>query len=234
MLFLFVAGFITIKILSEDKPIGESGPRADVLAENVLKTINKAAYDTLPYMRWEFFRAGQKYFWDKKENKALIEFENYKVLFNLNDMNAKCYREGTLLEGEEHESIKQKAWSNWCNDSFWMLAPFKLFDKGTERKIVKIDNKEHLLIEYLSGGVTPGDSYLWMLDENNRPTGWKMWTSILPIKGLYNAWSGWQTYEDIQFSTKHDFFGKEVSMKNVFAANTLKEFGYNENPLSGI
>ena len=230
LLVLFVAGFITIKVMSGPKPSAE----ADALATEILSVINKSAFDTLPYLRWEFFREGQKYFWDKKNNKAIIEFADYKVLYNLNTMNAQCYKNRQMLDGDAHEAAKQKAWSNWCNDSFWMIAPFKLFDIGTTRKVVTIDNKRHLMVEYSSGGVTPGDSYLWILDENQRPYGWKMWRSILSIKGIYNAWSGWQTFEGIQFSTTHDFFGKEVTMKNVLAAKTLKEFGYDEDPLKNI
>jgi len=220
--------------MSEPKPEGIAGPQAEALAHKMLKTVNKEAFDTLPYLQWEFFRPGQKYLWDKRNNKAIIEFADYKVLFNLNTMDAKCYQNGKLLTGEDYEKAKQKAWSNWCNDSFWMLAPFKVFDKGTTRKLVTIENRDHLMIEYASGGVTPGDTYLWILDENGRPEGWKMWTSILPIKGIYNAWSGWKVFEGIQFSTTHDFFGKQVSMKDVMAAKTLKEFGYSENPFLEI
>jgi len=215
--------------MSESKPNGVSGPEADALAKKVLSTIDKNAYDTIPFMKWEFFRAGQKYVWDKRNNKALIEFGEFKVLFNLNSYKAKCYLNGNLLKGQEHEKAKQKAWSNWCNDSFWLIAPFKLFDKGVSRKVVDINKNKHLLIEYSSGGVTPGDAYLWILDDNQRPTGWKMWTSIIPIKGIYNAWSGWETHESAQFSTKHDFFGKEVSLKNLAAAKSLNELGLEHN-----
>ena len=58
--------------MSEPKPDGKPGAEADALATEILSVINKSAFDTLPYLRWEFFREGQKYFWDKKNNKAII------------------------------------------------------------------------------------------------------------------------------------------------------------------
>ena len=234
VLILAILAFIAVKVMSESKPIGKSGPEADALAQEVLKTINKEAFDTIAYLQWEFFRPGQKYLWDKKNNKAIIEYDDIKVLFNLNSMEAQCYQNNNLLTGEAHDEAKDKAWSNWCNDSFWLIAPFKLFDNGTKRSAVTTEEGNALLIEYHTGGVTPGDSYLWILDQNNRPTGWKMWTSILPIKGIYNKWSGWETQEGAQFSTIHDFFGKEVSLKNVKAGKSFKDFGFKTDPLVSI
>jgi hypothetical protein len=55
------------------------------------------------------------------------------------------------------------------------------------------DQKDALLVTYSSGGVTPGDSYLWVLDENNVPLYFKMWVKILPIGGIKGTWENWLT-----------------------------------------
>ena len=87
-----------------------------------------------------------------------------------------------------------KAETLFNNDTFWLVAPYKVFDKGTERRLVTTkDDKEALLVTYTSGGSTPGDSYLWHLDENNRPTRFQMWVDILPINGLEASWDNWIT-----------------------------------------
>ena len=95
------------------------------------------------------------------------------------------------------------------------MAPYKVFDAGTERRIVNYKNKDALLITYRSGGTTPGDSYLWILNEKFLPTSYKMWTSIIPICGISATWSDWKNTEaGIKLPTQHklSLFGVEISM----------------------
>ena len=86
--------------------------------------------------------------------------------------------------------------SYFNNDSFWLVAPYKVFDKGTQRRLVTLENnKKALLVTYTSGGSTPGDSYLWLLNDSGKPKSFKIWTSILPIDGLEATWTDWTTTE---------------------------------------
>jgi len=233
---LFVLGFIAMKMMSKELPTGQSGSAADALAIEVQSKLNKAAFDTIPYLRWEFFRPGQKYFWDKKANKAIIEWGKNKVIMQLDSQEAISFSDGVRQEGAAHEKLKAKAWSNWCNDSFWMIAPFKLFDPGTTREIVSIpdSDKQGLKITYRSGGVTPGDAYLWELDDNKRPVAWQMWTSILPVQGMGSSWTGWEEHGGAWLSTQHSIAGKAVSMKGVKTGNNWSEFGYESDPFTAL
>lgn len=231
LLILAVAGFIAIKLFSESEPDGQTGSEADQLAQTIMTNLNKEAFDAIPYLQWEFFRPGQKYLWDKKNNKAIIEWSDNKVIFDLDAYNAKCFMDGQPAPADKIEELKSKAWSNWCNDSFWMIAPYKLFDPGTSREVVNLDDgRKGLKVTYQSGGVTPGDIYLWEIDSNNRPTGYKMWTSIIPIKGMYSSWGGWENHMGAILSTKHSLLGKEVSMKNIKAGNNWSDFGFTSDP----
>lgn len=224
-----------MKVASEELPEGHSGVKADKVAQEVMLRLNKPAFDTIPYLQWEFFRAGQKYFWDKKNNNAVIEWGDNKVIMDLDSQQARSFSNGAEQSGAEHDKLKAKAWSNWCNDSFWMIAPFKLNDPGTTRELVALEDGQQgdlgLKITYVSGGVTPGDSYLWYLDENFRPYKWKMWTSILPVQGLGTTWAGWEEHGGAMLSTAHKLAGQDVTMKNVKAGNSWSEFGYSEDPI---
>ena len=72
-----------------------------------------------------------------------------------------------------------------------------MFDSGTTRSIVTLENgSEALLVTYKSGGTTPGDSYLWELQENGFPISFKMWVKIIPIGGLKATWNDWQVMEN--------------------------------------
>ncbi len=229
---LILIGFIAMKYFSEELPQGQSGTEADKVANLILTAVNKPAFDSINYLRWEFFRPGQKYFWDKENNDVIIKWAENEVHMDLNTQQARCLANGEVQTGASHDKLKQKAWSNWCNDSFWMIAPFKLFDTGTTRELVTTDKGQGLKVTYVSGGVTPGDSYLWSYDENYRPTGWKMWTQILPIDGLYTSWANWEDHGGAMLSTAHTIAGKEMLMKEVKAGQHWSEFGYKKNPFT--
>jgi hypothetical protein len=44
---------------------------------------------------------------------------------------------------------------------------------------VSMQDNQALLITYASGS-TPGDSYMWFVDQNYRPKAWRMW-GIIPV-----------------------------------------------------
>ena len=76
--------------------------------------------------------------------------------------------------------------------------------------------KKLLLVTYISGGTTPGDSYLWHLDESGNPSSFQMWVSILPIKGLEASWQGWITTESgAKFPTFHKLLFLGIEMGDV-------------------
>ena len=113
----------------------------------------------------------------------------------------------------------------------------KAFDPGTERSIVKLkDGREGLKVQYNTGGVTPGDSYVWFLDENGQPEAWKMWVSIIPLGGIENSWEGWQTLSTgAKISTTHTFLGKKREfLTGVKAGMNLSDFGLGEDPFLQI
>ena len=57
-------------------------------------------------------------------------------------------------------------------------------------------------------GVTPGDRYLWVLDEQGLPTAWQMWVRILKIDGLEATWEDWVTLPaGAKISTRHRILG---------------------------
>ena len=231
LIALAIIAFIAVKMISDPLPAGQSGSDADRWAEQIQAKLNRPAYDTLAYLQWEFFRPGQKYLWDKNRNLAVIEWGDNRAIMDLTNQRAITFTGDVRQEGEAHEALKQKAWSNWCNDSFWMIAPFKMNDPGTSREIVDLEEGgKGLKVSYDGGGVTPGDSYVWIIGDDQVPTGYKMWTSIIPVQGMYAGWSGWESHKGVLFSTKHDLLGKEVEMSGVAAAHNLQELGLSNDP----
>ena len=213
--------FITIAIVAtgvyyvannEALPKGVQGKEAEKLAKKMMSAINKSAFDHTEILEWSF-RGKHHYVWKKQEGLVDVSWDSNLVTVNLNDYSKSI--------GDTPKLIK-KAINFFNNDSFWLVAPYKVFDDGVERSIVNVDGKDALLIKYTSGGTTPGDSYLWILDENYVPVSFKMWTQIIPIGGLAATWNDFITSDSgIMLPKSHtlSIFGMKIDMGKVKAYN---------------
>jgi hypothetical protein len=211
---LLFFGFLYFKY-NEDLPLGFQGKEADALAYKMLNSLDFEVYKNTNTIEWTF-KKRHHYKWDKTNNVCEVYWKNYKVILNLNHINdSSVYIHNFKNTSDIAQELTDKALQYFNNDSFWLVAPYKVFDPGVERRLVKTkDNKDALLVTYTSGGSTPGDSYLWLLDKNYKPKAFKMWTSILPIDGLEVSWSDWTTTESgAQLPVFHKFlfFGLEIT-----------------------
>ena len=220
-IIVLIIGFLVVYyfINNEALPEGKKGKEADALAIKMFNAINHEAFEKTEVLEWSF-RNAHFYKWNKQNNTVVVSWDENKVLLNTKDKSkSEVFINDKKVENQE---IIQKATNFFNNDSFWLVAPYKIFDAGTERSIVKHEGKDALLITYTSGGSTPGDSYLWILDNNYFPTAYKMWTSIIPIGGVSGSWSDWKSTEaGIKLPTKHtlSLFGMEIDMGDVKAYN---------------
>lgn len=211
---LLFLGILYLKY-NEKQPVGTGSERADLLAQNMLEALNYDAYKATDYLEWTF-RRRHHYKWNKKENTCEVYWRHYRVHLDFGEPSRnEAFKNDLELGGKEAEKLIDQAIANFNNDSFWLVAPYKLFDPGTERRLVTLENgTEALLVTYTTGGSTPGDSYLWHLDASGRPTSFQMWVSILPINGLEASWTNWTTIESgAQLPTFHQFlvFGMEIT-----------------------
>ncbi len=237
LLFVIVALSILWFTNNEKEPMGKTGPAADQLAEKMMAAVGKTAWDSTKYVRWTFANGGHEYFWDKERNFVKVAWEGNEVLLDTKSVAGRAWQNGQEVTGDAGHAIVWEAWGLFCNDSYWLNPVVKAFDPGTERSIVKLkEGREGLKVQYKTGGVTPGDSYIWVLDENHRPMAWKMWVKIIPLGGLENSWEGWQTLSTgAQVSTTHTFFGKPMQMiSDVEAGMSLSDFGLVEDPFLPI
>ncbi|QTD37364.1 hypothetical protein JL193_14890 [Polaribacter batillariae] len=219
LLLLIVAGIIFYFTKNEELPQGNQGKEADALAVKMYNAINGDAFENTEVIEWSF-RNVHHYKWMKQENIVHVSWDKNKVI-----LDTKSPEKSIVFMNDKetkNTEIIKKATDFFNNDSFWLIAPYKIFDAGTERRIVNYEEKDALLITYTSGGSTPGDSYLWILDENFLPTSYKMWTNIIPIGGISATWNHFKNTEaGIKLPTKHklSLLGMEISMGNVKAYN---------------
>lgn len=221
-LIILAAGilmFIYYYVNNESLPKGKQGIEADALAKKMLKALNFEAYQHTEIIEWSF-RGEHHYKWDKKNNIVTLEWNNIKaILHTENSTKNELFVDGKLTQ---NKALSQKAIAYFNNDSFWLVAPYKVFDNGVERRLIKHQNKDALLVTYTSGGSTPGDSYLWILDKTGMPLRFKMWVDIIPVGGVSATWSDWiTTSAGIKLPSKHklSIADLDLDMGTVKASN---------------
>lgn len=229
---------ILFYVLNKPLPSGKSGPEAEALAQRMLKAVNKEAWDKTRYVAWTFHGSGEHhYVWDKEKKWVRVSWgKNYMALLNISTQDGYAYKDGTAVSNNEQKKLLKKAYKYFINDSFWLNAPVQVINPDTERKIVITEKKDTaLLVTYNSGGVTPGDSYLWYFDDVGRPKKWRIWASILPIGGVEFTWEEWEMVnKDVHISTMHKGNLLNVKISNLKAGNKISRLGLNVDPFAGI
>ncbi len=223
LLLLAIIAFGTIyAIYNEKLPKGQAGPEADALAQKMLATLNYEQYQNTRFLEWSYQRGKNKYKWDKKNGAVIVNWDDYEVKVDLiAPESSLAYKNGQRLNENDSDAIVGKAIDFFNNDSFWLVAPYKVFDKGTKRSIVTLeDGSDGLLVTYTSGGSTPGDSYLWILQPSGFPKSFKMWVRIIPIGGLEATWDDWLVTQSGAFLPKsHEFGPLTLSLGDVEGYN---------------
>jgi len=202
---------------NEDLPTGKQGIEADALANKMLTAINNDAYKTTRYIEWSF-RGKHYYKWDKQNNIVEVSWDENKVILHTKTP----HKSEVFINGKQTFRVElvDKAIKIFNNDSFWLVAPHMVFGDGIERRLVQHENKDALLITYKSGGSTPGDSYLWILDDNGLPISYKMWVSIIPTGGMDATWSDWITTDSgTKLPKTHKLMKGEINMGDVKGYN---------------
>jgi hypothetical protein len=234
LLIIILVAYLRL-FVHESPPTISTESGAENMTQELLNAVNKSAWDTLSIMQWTF-RDSHHYLWDKKANNAIIKWGDYEVHLNMDAVDGRALCKGVELSGKDKDKVIQKAWSFWCNDSFWLAAPFKIKDPGTQRYIATDqEGKQGLLVQYASGGVTPGDQYLWYMDEQGLPTGYKMWVKILPVGGVYTSWEDWQQLPGgAKVASRHkgNIAGLELILTNIKGGEQWAEFGHSSNPIN--
>ncbi len=218
-LVVFVAILITVFyfVNNEDLPSGKQGKAADELAQKMLKSIHNDAYKTTRFIEWSF-RGKHFYKWDKTNNIVTVSWDKNKVILNTKHPE----KSEVFVDGKQTFKVDlvDKAILYFNNDSFWLVAPHKLFGDGIERRLVQHNGKDALLVTYNAGGSTPGDSYLWILDDNYMPKAYKMWVSIIPTGGMDATWEDWiTTNSGTKLPKNHKLMKGEINMGDVKGYN---------------
>lgn len=208
---------------------------ADSLAVKIQEAIHYDDWVATPWVSWTFGDR-RTFLLDKERNFVEVVWDNNTVLLNIANKDGKAMQdEVEVKEDSLKKSMLEQAWSFYCNDEFWLNAPAKLFADGTERSLVQDQDTTKLKVIYNTGGVTPGDIYVWSFDENYLPTAYEMTVSVIPQPGFRSSWEGWQTLASgAKISTEHQMGERILRISNVKSGDSYKDFNRSTDPFQAI
>lgn len=99
------------------------------------------------------------------------------------------------------------AFARWVNDSYWLLAPLKLKDRGVNvaaEETKKIDGKQREVLRLSFGevGLTPKDQYRLYIDpETKLLTSWDYMSD--PGKSMHATWADYRRSGGLTLATNH-------------------------------
>jgi hypothetical protein len=223
VLFPIAIGGVVWLILNKERPHGVPGAEAERISNEMILAVNGSAWKETGVVRFTFL--GHRHLWDRRRNFDRVEFGKNTVLLRIQKQTGRAWNNGTEVEGEKAKKLVRKAYEMWVNDSFWLNPVVKIFDRGVTRSIIRDEEGSHLLVNYASGGVTPGDAYLWTPGINGAPpTGWRIWAQQLPLGGLFTSWEDWITLSTgAKISTTHRIHFYKLKIEDVDGAKSLDE-----------
>lgn len=218
----------------EPLPQGAAGPDADALAHRMLQAVKADAWQATGAVAWTF-RGDRRHLWDRERQFARVSWDQYEVWLDLEDRQGYAKQAGQELTGTPLAAALTAAYAAWCNDAFWLNPVAKIFDPGTQRQIVETQKGTALLVHFTAGGMTPGDSYLFRLGDDGLPIRWKMWTQILPIKGLATGFENWTPLATgALIATEHPIGPTSIRLEEVRAAKNLAELEPGPDPFERL
>ena len=241
----WVLGLVAVVVLAlviagalahEPRPEGIANAEAETLAASFERMANVEAWERTGAVRFGFGGTHQ-HLWDRERGYARVRWEDAVVLLHAGRAEGRAYRGGREVHGEEARELLDDAHARFINDTFWLNPLAKLRDEGVSLSTATLDDGTHaLLVSYSSGGLTPGDAYLWIPDDTGVPRAWRMWVSILPIGGLEVSWERWVTLETgARIATRHvGPLGLSFELTDVEGAETLGDLLEGDDPFAPL
>jgi hypothetical protein len=224
LVVLAVALLVLALVLRHSPTPTTPGPEAEALAHEMVRAVDGDAWNRTGAVRWQV--QWRKHLWDRQRGLSRVEWRGNRVLLDVNTKKGRAWKKDVeLADGADKDKLLESAYALWINDSFWLNPVVKAFDDGTSRSRGTVDGKRALLVSYASGGITPGDKYLWIVDDQGRPVAWRVWVKILKIGGIQFTWEGWtKLATGAWVATSHKALGIDaVHLVDVTAGATLHD-----------
>ncbi len=135
------------------------------------------------------------------------------------DKQGKDHQVTANLATPASDGDEKTAYARWVNDSYWLLSPLKIKDRGVKveasgPKELNGVTYETVRLSFGEVGLTPTDQYVFYLDPQTKlPRAW----DYIPKtgEGMQATWEKYQTFGGLNLATEHNFNGKTIKLADI-------------------
>jgi len=224
---------------------GADDPRAERVGRAMIDAMGgTAAWEHARWFRFDFtvVRDGKKvasfaHYWDRWTGRYRVEGEDpggvpWKAYFNVNTREGDYWVNGAKTEGEARAKGLERAYGRFINDSYWLLAPWKIFDPGVSLEYAgevagpSGNPCDEIKLSFAGVGLTPKDIYWMDVDRSTHLLDrWKFVLNGGNDPPTPVAWKDWRKFGGIELSVSKPFADKpvEIRFENVQVSETVDE-----------
>ncbi len=217
-------------------------PKAVSVAEAMISAMGgKGGWDKARFLRFDFtvVRDGKQivsfsHWWDRYDGRYRVEGVDpkggpWKAYLNVGTRQGEFFVNGTRAEGDVKAKGLENAYGRFINDTYWLLAPWKVFDPGVnlqyvgEVKTAAGQDCDEIRLSFEGVGLTPRDVYWMDIDRSTHLLDqWKYVLNGSNDPPTVVAWKDWRRFGPIELSTSKPLAAKpvEIRFENVAVSET--------------
>ena len=144
----------------------------------------------------------------------------FTVYFNVNTKAGQAMVNGQPADAEKQKQLLENAYGRFINDTYWLLAPWKIFDPGVHRSY---DGEKPcpgggtcdvLKLSFDDVGMTPKDVYwLWITRDGRHMVQWQYVLAGASEPPTTAAWKDWQKMGGLSLSMDKPMVGEPFEIR---------------------
>lgn len=214
-------------------PASAADPKADEVGKQLIAELGgEAAWEKARQFRFDFVveREGKAiarfaHVWDRYTGDYRLTGTDkagapYAVYFNVNTKQGQALVNGKPVEGDERAKQLENAYERFINDTYWLLAPWKIFDPGVTRTYDGAKpcpdggTCDVLKLSFEGVGLTPKDVYwLWVTQDGHKMVQWQFVLNGASEPPTTAAWKDWEKFGGILLSLDKPMSGRPVAIR---------------------